>query len=49
MNQDEARGNGLWKSNNSLALTFDFVDKMKAHIPNIRKSVGKENIRDDQG
>ena len=48
MNQDEAKGKGLWKFNNSLALNSGFVDKMKTHIPNILKSLGKENIRDDQ-
>ena len=48
MNQDEAKGKGLWKFNNSLALNSGFVDKMKTYIPNILKSLGKENIRDDQ-
>ena len=48
MNQDEGRGKGLWKFNNSLALNSDFVDKMKAHIANTQKSLDKENIRDDQ-
>ena len=48
MNQDEGRGKSLWKSNNSLALNSDFVDKMKAHIANTPKSLDKENIRDSQ-
>ena len=47
-NQDEGRGKGVWKFNNSLALNSDFVDKMKAHIANTQKSLDKENIRDDQ-
>ena len=45
MNQDEARGKGLWKFTNSLALNFDFVDKMLA---NTQKNLDKENLRDDQ-
>ena len=36
------------KAGNSLALTSDFVDKMKAHIANIQKNLDKENIRDGQ-
>ena len=48
MNEDEARGKGLWKFNNSLTLNSDFVDKMKAHITNIQKNLEKENIRDSQ-
>ena len=47
-NQDEGRGKGLWKFNNSLALNSDFVDKMKALIANTHKSLDKENIREDQ-
>ena len=31
-----------------LALNFDFVDKMKAHIANTLKNLDKENIRNDQ-
>ena len=48
MNQNEARGKGLWKFNNSFALNSDFVDKMKAYIANIQKNLDKENVRDDQ-
>ena len=48
MNQNEARGKGLRKFNNSLTLNSDFVDKMKTHIANIQKKLDKENIRDDQ-
>ena len=47
-NQDEGKGKGLWKFNNSLALNSDFVDKVKAHIANTQKSLDKENIRGDQ-
>ena len=48
MNQDDARGKGLWKFNNSLSLNSDFVDKMKGYIANTQKNFDKENIRDDQ-
>ena len=47
-NQNEGRGKGLRKFNNSLALNSDFVDKMKAHIANTKKSFDQENIRGDQ-
>ena len=47
-NQDEGRGKGLWKFNNSLALNSDFVDKMKSHTANTQKILDKGNIREDQ-
>ena len=48
INQDEVRGKDLWKVNNLLVLHSIFFDKMKAHIANIQKNLGKENIREDQ-
>ena len=48
MNQDEARGKGLWKFSNSLALNSDIIDKMKAHIANTQKNLDKENVCDKQ-
>ena len=48
INQDEVRGKDLWKVNNLLVLNSIFFDKMKAHIANIQKNLGKENIREDQ-
>ena len=37
MNQDLAKGKGLWRFKNSLALNSDVVIKMKAHIANTEK------------
>lgn len=39
MNQDDARGTGLWKFNNSLV--SDFADKTKDHIVKIQKDLHK--------
>ena len=46
MNQDDARGTGLWKFNNSLV--SDFTDKTKDHIAKIQKDLDKEHLRNDQ-
>ena len=48
MNQDDARGKGLWKFNNLLPSNSDLVDKKKCHIANNQKNLDKENMRYNQ-
>ena len=43
-----ARGNGLWKFNNSLCSNIDYTTKLKNHLKLIQKTILKENITDEQ-
>ena len=47
-NPETARGNELWKSNNSLCSNIDYTTKMKNHLKLIQNTILKKNITDEK-